>query len=109
MPPGAANPPFLDRERAAAAGRKGAAQREKNRADPRWAVKRQLGGLFSELLRAAKGEGSWKELPPAGRLQALLKAIEYGVGKPIGLDKETPKDTASEGNGAEAPGTLKFD
>lgn len=51
-----------------------------------------------ELLNASKGEGKWKDLPVNLRLQALLKCIEYGVGRPVSLDR-TASALSSNGDG----------
>lgn len=105
-------PGFADRELAAEAGRKGqrtlAAQRRAKREDPLYEVKRQLPNLMDDLLKAARGQGEWKDLPLTMRLTALQRCIEYGVGKTISLDKMAPKDVISEGGGSEETGTIEF-
>lgn len=101
----------LDQRRAA--GRKGAARtaeiKRQRKADPLWGIKTRLPDHFRELELAATGKGAWKDLPLPQRLSALLKVIEYGVGKSIGLDKMAPKDVQSEGGGIEAAEGLKFE
>lgn len=90
-------------------GLKSAEARRANRDDPLSSIKRNLHAHFEELERAAKGTGAWKDLPLQQRLTALLKVIEYGLGRPVGVDKQTPKDVASEGGGTDAPATLTFE
>jgi hypothetical protein len=100
-------------ETARAAGKKSAAiraaEKKLQQQDPLHAVKKALPSAFEDLLKAAKGEGAWKELSARERLQALLKVIEYGVGRSISLDKMTPKDVESEGGGVEEPSSLQFE
>ncbi len=94
-------------------GAKGAAAalvtKRKKRDDPMFAVRRALPALMNDLLHASRGEGVWKALPLQQRLMALQKCIEYGLGKPVGVDKTGPKDVASEGGGTESAGTLEFE
>lgn len=108
MPKG--NPWTTEQQRAA--GIKGAAATKatykRRREDPLYDVKRRLPQLFGDLLKAANGLPPYHDLSDKDRLGALLKAIEYGVGKPIGVDKQTPKDP-SEGGGAEPAGTLAIE
>lgn len=108
------------REDQVEAGRQGgaiSAERRKQyakarKADPLFTIKRNLQGHFKDLEAAARGTGPWKELPLSNRLAALLKVIEYGVGKPIGVDKQTKTPeagSAEEGGGSEAASTVRFD
>lgn len=83
-------PWLITKEDAVEKGRKGgqrAAELRKLRAeDPeayafmRFELKK--GRLTNELLQAALGEGKWKDLPLDKRLTAVMKALEYAVGKP---------------------------
>ncbi|HLE82194.1 MAG TPA: hypothetical protein VJA25_13030 [Dehalococcoidia bacterium] len=104
---------FSDREKAVAAGKIGGAGRrreaKRRREDPLYNAKKALPGLMDELLKAAKGQGDWKGLTQRERLTALLKAIEYGVGRPTTVDKQGPKDVQSEGDGVEAAGLLAIE
>ena len=84
------------------------AKQEARRAAPLLAVQEALPSLFSDLLKAARGEGVWTALPVDKRLAALFKAIEYAAGKPIGLDKTTGSEKA-EGDGVEAAGSLAIE
>lgn len=84
--------PFTDqdREAAAEAGRKGAAEQARRRALEASDPERYLIETFSakktklakQLLDAALGEDEWAALPLDKRLTALFKALEYAVGKP---------------------------
>lgn len=52
------------------------------------ALRRQSGNdLLEELEKAAKGHGEWEGLALDKRLSALIKAIEYRVGRPLPMDK----------------------
>ena len=83
---------------------------ERRRTDPSFAVREALPDLFSDLLQAARGQGKWggyvisacdkcaderrvaiPALMPDKRLSALFKALEYGMGRPIALDKQGMK------------------
>lgn len=91
-------PPFTDPEKAREAGLKSAEARktkaERSLEDPLGSIQTQLaprlGGFVEELQKAAKGEGEWAKLPPASRLQALSKLLEYAVGRPRSAEKPTP-------------------
>lgn len=93
-------------------GRKGGKQRAMNkarrRADPMYAIKEELPGAFAQLVAASKGMGRWKELSVKDQLMALLKVVEYGVGKSITLDKMTPKNPAEDGDGVEKADGIEF-
>lgn len=82
---------------------------ESRKTDPLFDIKANLPKNFKDLQAAASGTGAWKQLPLQSRLAALLKVIEYGVGKPIGVDKLHPTPVAAEGGGAETPGTVSFE
>jgi hypothetical protein len=77
--------------------------------DPLLVVRDGLAESLQELVEASRGKGHWKDLPAQSRLTALLKVIEYGVGKSVSLDKMGGKDTAAEGGDVEKAGTLEFD
>ncbi len=72
------------------------------RTDPLAEIKDNLSGLFKELLDAAMGRGSWKDLHPDRRLLALNKVLEYGYGRTITLDKTVEKPSGPTGEGGEA-------
>lgn len=85
--------PHFTKENAKELGLKGATNRWHGEdlgkgEDPLAYVRRQLPRLMRDLINAAMGRGKYHDLPSDKRLAALLKAIEYGVGKPIGLDKQ---------------------
>ncbi len=99
-----------DKASAADAGKKGAAvaaeTKRRKKSDPMFAIKKSLPALMQDLLSAARGAGEWAALPLDKRLGALLKAIEYGLGKPVGVDKQSPKDVNSDD---ESSSTLIFE
>lgn len=91
--------------------------------DPSGIVKRDLRNLFKELLDAAYGRGKYggflmvkcdghevhrigiPSLPPERRLTALFKALEYGMGRPISIDKTpSPKPESDEEESRETYG-----
>lgn len=93
-----------DTESAAEAGRKSGEARRRassmtvqERAQD--AIGRKLGALTQELLNAALGEGSFSELEPKTRLQAVLRALEYGLGKPGAASKVDPAKGSDEPSG----------
>lgn len=45
-------------------------------------ITRDLESLARELLKAAHGRGRFSDLPGDKRLQAVLRALEWGLGKP---------------------------
>lgn len=102
-----------DKESAREAGRKGGAvgreTRAKKAADPLWDVKKALPDLFGDLLKAARGQAPFHDLPPDKRLAALFKVLEYGAGKPVSLDKTTPDTKLPEDDGREPPGSLTIE
>lgn len=81
---------------------KSAAVRRYRKRDPLTPVRRALPELFKELLAAARGVGAWKDLPAEKRLAALTKAIEYGIGRPISVDKLTKPEEPDDGEGPES-------
>lgn len=99
---------FTDREKAAAAGRKGGAvtaeKRRRAKTDPLFAVRQELPGLMQELLAAARGTGRWDDLPSTSRLQALQKCIEYGIGRPESVTKTTTPAKSDEEDAAPTQG-----
>jgi hypothetical protein len=48
--------------------------------------------LMGELLKAARGEEEFEGLTPAARLSAIIKALEYGVGRPTAAPKGEDQD-----------------
>lgn len=92
-------------ETAAEAGRKGrqaqldAAERRKK--DPVSVVREALPELFESLLKAARGLPPFDDLPAEKRLAALTKALEYGAGRPVAVDKSP--GPSGEGGEAEEP------
>jgi hypothetical protein len=58
--------------------------------------------LMGELLKAAKGQDDFADLSPAQRLSAIIKALEYGVGRPTAA----PKGEAEEAPLPVTPETL---
>jgi hypothetical protein len=65
-------------------------------------VEEALPDLLQDLLRAAKGQAPYQDLPADKRLQALFRAIEYGTGKPPPAAK--PKDQPEATEPVEAEG-----
>ena len=102
--------PLWTSETAKEASKKGldARQRyaEARKEDPLFDVKRLLPELFQDLLRAARGMPPFRDLPPEKRLMALTKAIEYGAGRPVTLDRLTPRAEDEDDDGREKPGSL---
>lgn len=62
------------------------------------AIASRLDKLTSELLDAALGEGDFTELKPETRLTAVLRAMEWKLGKPA-----TVKPTSGEDKTPEVP------
>lgn len=86
--------------------------KRRERADPLSRVRRKLPEFLKELTDAALGEGKWKELPVTLRLQALQRCIEYGVGRPVALDRNTAvraEADSGEGGQKEEPAGLTFE
>lgn len=74
------------------AGKRGVEARERNRglsAEERAkrVIGQHVGGLVKELLAAALGKDSFKELKLEYRLAAIRTALEYGIGKPTASPK----------------------
>lgn len=61
---------------------------------------REAPALAEELLRAAKGEPPFNELDPKDRLNAILRALEHGIGRP------PTRQTVIEKEAKEAPGLV---
>ncbi len=66
-----------------------------------FAIKEALPDAFRDLIAASRGQGRWKDLAIKDQLAALLKVMEYGMGKAITLDKMRPSDAAEDGNAVE--------
>ena len=62
--------------------------------------------LSKELLDAALGNGDWHDLPLEKRLQALTKALEYAVGRPV---QRTPPKGDDDGTPSEETGGLELE
>lgn len=83
----------------ASAGGKARAEqrkREGNKSPEERAVARfarEADSLSEELIKAAKGEDGWEELKATDRLGALLRVLEYGIGKPTANPKDEKKPT----------------
>lgn len=82
-----------DSESAAEAGRRSAeVRRRKAQMSPEEraldAIGQKLGRLTGELLEAALGEGDFAELKPETRLTAILRAMEWKLGKPPTAKRE---------------------
>ncbi len=52
--------------------------------------------LSQRLIDAAEGKGVFKALKAGEQLTAIMRALEYGVGKPTALPKEKPRDPEQE-------------
>jgi hypothetical protein len=87
-----------DSEAAAEAGRRsGEVRRRKVKLTPEEraleAIGQKLGVLTKELLEAALGEGDFAELKAETRLTAILRAMEWKLGKaPTARREEAAKD-----------------
>lgn len=74
------------------------------------AIRSRLGRLTAELLAAALGEGDFEELKPETRLTAILRSMEWGLGKaataprPEPGKEETPALTGDDLFEPQAPG-----
>jgi len=106
-------PKLWTSETAAIAGRKGRASQlaraAARKSDPVTIVREALPDLFADLLKAARGEAPFHDLPPDKRLAALTKALEYGAGRPIAVDKGGAAHSAGEGGGSEAADGLSIE
>lgn len=45
-------------------------------------IQSKVPALLKELLQAAEGKGDFDKLSPAMRLRAIMRALEYGIGRP---------------------------
>ena len=61
------------------------------------AVKRKAPDLMKDLLAAALGQAPFEQLKPETRVGALLRALEYGVGKPVVPRGDSRKVAEEEG------------
>lgn len=52
--------------------------------------------VAERLVQAALGEGEFSTLKPTDRLSAILRVLDYGVGKPTANPKEKPKPKEEE-------------
>jgi hypothetical protein len=78
------------------------------------AISRETGALVKELLDAARGRNDFEGLPADLRLRALLKALEYGLGKATttarGEDEEPePPQLFGPYEGEDMPGKKAVD
>jgi len=92
--------PQWDSDAAAEAGRRsGEARRRAAAMNPQEraldAITKKLGSLTNELISAALGEGSFAELDPKTRVSALVRVLEYGLGKPTVAAKAETNDEPS--------------
>lgn len=92
--------PLFDTEAAREAGRKsGEARRRKSTLSPTQraeeAASRAAPDLVKELLDAAQGKGDFEGLNPDLRLKALIRALEYGLGRPTAAAKGQGEDESS--------------
>lgn len=87
-------------ETAAEAGRKGgqataAKKREQKQPPTIEDLKKEGPEILQEIMRAGRGEGAWKKLDAAKRLDALKAAIPYLLGRPLPM-KPTDEDQETE-------------
>lgn len=61
--------------------------------------KQEAPRMAAELIKAAKGHGDYKNLKPGEKLSAILRALEYGVGKPGTSPKQPPAPPTPEDEG----------
>jgi hypothetical protein len=59
-------------------------------------IGRRLGDLTDELMDAALGEGDFTDLKPETRLTAILRAMEWKLGKAPTAKLEPKKETPAE-------------
>ena len=52
------------------------------------AIRERLGALTKELLSAALGEGAFADLKNEERLKAVVRALEWGLGRPTTVRPE---------------------
>lgn len=55
--------------------------------------------MAERLIAAGLGQGVFKELKASEQLNAMLRCLEYGVGKPTAQPKEKPKQKDEESHG----------
>ena len=93
-PNGDGQPYRWDPESAKAASEKAAEVRAERaaqrRADPLFLLREKSADLVADLLKAATGQAPYASLPADKRLAALLRALEYGIGRPAPR-REPPK------------------
>jgi hypothetical protein len=65
------------------------------------AIGRQLGQLTSELIDAALGRGDFEKLKPETRVSALIRAMEWRLGRPSTVKLEAQKEAPSIPTGAD--------
>lgn len=100
---GDGQPHRWDQEAAKAASLAAAEARTRNaearKADPLHQVRESAGELVADLLKAARGQHPFTSLPPDKRLAALLRALEYGIGRPAPLRR--PSEVAENADEAD--------
>jgi hypothetical protein len=80
----------------AAAGRKGAESRARNQEEvAREKLERHLSKLTGELIKAAEGKPPFEDLAPKERLSAVIKALEFGMGRPAAGKRAAPEAPAA--------------
>lgn len=62
-------------------GGKASAKARRKVKDLDW-LRTKAGVLLPDLVAAAQGTGRFESLPPSEQLKALLKVMEFGLGKP---------------------------
>lgn len=77
------------------------AKKARRKADPVSILRDELPALFDDLLKAARGKPPYEDIGPDRRLLALNKALEYGYGRAISLDKNPVKEPNGEGGDPE--------
>lgn len=95
------------REHARKGGEARAEQRKRERLTPAQRARRALAAkspdLAQELVDAALGKGTFEDLDPKTRVQALMRALEHGLGrppaaaKPAEEEKDPPEDPTEAG------------
>lgn len=93
--------PAFDSETAAEAGKASGEARRRLRKTPMdramEAAGRAAPQLLDDLLAAAKGEGVFADLPSKLRLTALMRALEYALGRPtVAAPKATDPDVPED-------------
>lgn len=74
---------------------------ELRKTDPLGLLRESAGDLLADLLKAARGQPPFTNLPPDKRLAALLRALEYSVGRPAPL-RRPPEVAENADEAAEA-------